>query len=128
MLRVSLQWKSSFLSLEIHLKKIIERLEEFSKSIRQTVEYKEIKKGYFNKINKVVSGSDVYEWASKNLSTSDDNYKRRLCQDLLDHHFISSINEIYEFSNENDAYYIFQCDRPKIAINMVKIIYYIFKL
>ena len=100
------------------------RLDEFSKSIRDTIDFKEIKRGYFNKLNKVVTGADIYDWASKNLSTSDENYKRRLCQDLLDHHFIYSINEIYEFSIDNDAYYIFQCDRPKIAVNMVnKIIF-----
>ena len=94
-------------------------MEEFSKTIRDTVEFREIKRGYFNKLNKVVTGADIADWANKNLSKSDDNYKRRLCQDLLDHHFIFSVNESLEFSSENDSYYIFQCDRPKIAINMV---------
>jgi len=103
------------------------RLEEFSRSIRDTIDFKEIKKGYFSKLNKVVSGADIYDWASKNLSTSDDNYKRRLCQDLLDHHFIYAVNEAYEFSNENDSFYIFQCDRPKIAINMVYFCNFLFE-
>ena len=66
-----------------------------------------------------MSGADIYDWASKNLSIADDNYKLRLCQDLLDHHFIYSVKEDDEFRNESEAYYIFQCDRPNIAINMV---------
>lgn len=97
----------------------MEKLDEFSQSIRSKIEYKEIRQGYFKKFKKVVSGSDIYGWAAENLSKSDDNYKLRLCQDLLDHNFIYSLKEGEDFRNESDTFYIFQCDRPNIAVNMV---------
>ncbi len=96
------------------------RLDEFSKSMKQSIPVKENRNGYFSKVNKVVSGAELYDWIEKHISSSDDAYKRKICQDLLDHEFIHSVNQSRTFSPDNFSYYIFQCDLPNQAINKVK--------
>lgn len=98
------------------------RLDEFSKSMKQSIPVKEIKNGYFSKISNVVSGAELYDWIEKHISSSDDAYKRKICQDLLDHEFIHSVQQSRAFTPDHFSYYIFQCDLPNQAINKVALI------
>lgn len=87
--------------------------------MKETLELKEIKTGYFTKISNVLSGYQIYEWIENHFSTSDENYKKKICQELLDNKFIHSVTQNQEFEPETDSYYFFQCDLPNSAINMV---------
>lgn len=95
------------------------RLDIMAHFIRLDIPLEEIKQGWFTKIKNLGSGFDILNWMRDKVE-ADQERATMLCQKMMDHGYISRIDEEQTFSPLNTVFYQFYEDRENLAANMLR--------
>lgn len=93
-------------------------MDEIVDMIRSNVKPQNFKVGWFKTYENCVPGSEIVNWAVKNLNHSVDQ-AIDFYDKMLEKGILNSVDGHATFQNSDKAYYRFQADRSDIAANMV---------
>jgi NIMA (never in mitosis gene a)-related kinase len=96
------------------------KLDEFSGSIRDSIELKTIKTGIFGHEEKLVTGEDLFNWFNNHFKYDNLETITKVCNNMLDEGLIYSPSGTSKYEKSATHYYRFQMDRPGIAVNTIR--------
>ena len=99
----------------------IEKIDELAKIIRDDIELRNVKIGWFKRCEKCVSGADLIDWI-ENFYDLGGNEAEEMCQKLLESNQLLSVKpNKFNFENAEEAYYQFQADLKDAAANVASV-------
>lgn len=96
------------------------KLDEFSGTIRDTIKLRTVKTGFFSKEEKVVTGEDLVNWFKVHINFDNLEMITKVCNNMLNEGLIYSPSRLLTFRSDATSLYRFQMDRPRIPVNLYK--------
>ncbi len=96
------------------------KLDEISGNIRDSITLRTVKTGLFSKEEKIVTGEDLVNWFKTHINFDNIEMITKVCNNMLNEGLIYSPSGLSNFQNNSTSLYRFQMDRPGIPVNLYK--------